>query len=60
MAAQFALSWTRSPYWQKKLRKPLSRGVSPYLSASYADVEAVARHINSLNPAMNCKVEVFT
>lgn len=58
--AQFALSWNRSEFWQEKLGKRQSRGISSYLSADYQQVEATAIHINSLNPEMACKVEVFT
>lgn len=58
MAASYALSWNRSAYWRKKLGKPQARGVSPYPCADYGMVEAVATHINSLEPAMACKVEV--
>lgn len=60
MAASFALSWIRSPYWAYKLNKPPGKGVSPYRSADYDQVEKTARHINELAPEMQCQVEVYT
>lgn len=60
MAASYALSWNRSRFWQQKLKKAAARGISPYLSSDYDQVEAVATHINSIEPEMACKVEVFT
>lgn len=56
----YALSWTRPPDWAVLLGKPAGRAVSDYLSAKYDDVANAAAHINSLNPEMGCKVEVFT
>jgi hypothetical protein len=55
----FALSWNRSEYWAELLHKPPGRAVSQYRSGDYKMVEYVAAHINSLNPDMGCKVEVF-
>lgn len=60
MAAQFALSWNRPPDWAELLRKHPGRAVSFYRSHRYDDVEHAAAHINSLDPTMECKVEVFT
>lgn len=57
--AAFALSWNRSPWWADRLHKPAGRAVSDYHSADYGGVEKVAAHINSLDPDMGCKVEVF-
>ncbi len=57
--AVFALSWYRPPYWRERLGKRQERGVSPYHSADYDKVEAVASHINSLNPEMACRVEIL-
>jgi hypothetical protein len=60
MAAAFALSWNRSLYWADRLHKPSGRAVSDYRSRDYSQVEETAAHINSLDPTMDCKVEVFT
>lgn len=57
---EFALSWNRSAYWAAKLGKPLGRGVSEYHSRRYDEVEKTAAHINSIDPRMDCAVEVFT
>lgn len=59
MAAQYALSWTRSAYWAELLGKPPGRATSMYRSSNYQMVEETAAHINSLNPKLACKVEVI-
>lgn len=60
MAAEFALSWNRPREWAAILSKPAGRAVSDYHSRKYDDVEYTAAHINSLDPEMDCRVEVFT
>ena len=60
MAASFALSWNRTPYWAEKLGKPLGRAVSDYHQADYDMVAEWAKHINELAPELRCQVEVFT
>jgi hypothetical protein len=57
--ATFALSWNRSRYWAAKLHKPFGRAVSNYHSYTFEEVERIASHINSLEPEMGCRVEVF-
>jgi hypothetical protein len=60
MAAAFALSWHRSEHWAELLHKLPGRAVSDYHSRDYSQVEETAAHINSLDPTMDCKIEVFT
>lgn len=60
MAASFALSWQRPRWAAEKLNKPYARAVSRYRSSDYDKVREVAVHINSLNPEMDCDVEVIT
>jgi hypothetical protein len=60
MAASFALSWNRPPYWAERLHKPPGRAVSDYRSRDFDKVEATAKHINELAPQFECAVEVFT
>jgi hypothetical protein len=55
----YALSWYRSGFWAEKLKKPAGRGKSTYLTADRAKVESVAAHINSIQPEMDCRVEVY-
>jgi hypothetical protein len=55
----FALSWNRPKWAAERLGKPYGRGISPYRTTAYDDVEKVAAHINSMNPEMECQVEIF-
>lgn len=59
MPTTFALSWNRSPDWAALLGKPPGRAVSRYPSSKYSDVETTAAHINSLDPEMDCGIEVY-
>lgn len=60
MAATFALSWNRSHHWAVLLGKQPGRAVSNYPSQKYDDVASAAAHINSLDPEMECGIEVYT